>query len=431
MMQLEEAQRRLLDGVDPSQLAREVVALEDAPGRVLGADVFAPHALPPFDHATMDGYALRVFDIAHADASASPIVLAVSGESRAGAPPPPLRKGTAMAISTGAPLPAGADAVVPRERTERTGEGVVLRQLPSPGACVRRAGDDLPAGARALDEGTPLHAGRIALLAALDQASVTVFRAPSVTLYSGGDELRAPGSASAPAKIAECTLIGLAHQCRILGARAQALPLGTDDRAALRDTLERALGERGAHRVLITVGGVSAGDHDHTASVLTELGVRFDVFRVAMKPGKPLVAGRAGDSWVVGLPGNPVSAYVSFALFVAPLLRALGGCTNPIVPPRIARASVPGGPFPCGSKDRLELVRGRYVRSAAHASRVPVPEGALTDALRTVEPLRQQASNSIPSLAMAEVLIEVPCGTEALSDGALVRIHPLPGMEAP
>ena len=393
MLDLEEAQRRVLDGVGPRGVERVVV--DDVVGRVLARDVVASVPLPSFDYSAMDGYALDV--AAHGAAPRR-----VLGESRAGGPlPAPLVAGTAMRIFTGAPIPPGADAVVMQEETERDGEQLRLTGAPRRGDHVRRAGEDLRVGAVALTAGTRLRPTHLPLLAALDVVRVPVFRRPIVTVLATGDELREPGAAARPGTIVETNGLAVAAMARAAGADVRVMPIAPDDVPSLGRALDDALD--GAD-VTMTIGGVSVGDHDLVRGVLEQCGVVLDFWRVAIKPGKPLAVGRRGATHFLGLPGNPVSAMLTVVLFGAPLVRALGGDPRPLPirsPGRLARRleHAPG---------RLELVR---------ATLTTTPDGE-TEA----NPLSTQSSGSIPSMAWADALIVVPKDSTGLDAGARIEL---------
>lgn len=373
----------------------ERIPLREALGRVLASEVRARFDLPRFDNSAMDGYAVR-----HADLSEG-VELAVQGESRASASlPPALTPGTAMRIFTGAALPLGADSVVIQENAERSGDRVRISALPACGEHVRSRGSDLASGALALGPGSRLDAGSIGLLAGLGEAEIEVHRRPRVALLSTGDELVALGSSANPAAGALIDSNGpsLAVLVTQAGGESWLLPSVADDPAALRMRIEQALS--GAD-VLITTGGVSVGDHDHMRAALAAAGVAERFWKVAIKPGKPVLFGVRGAQPVLALPGNPISAMVTFALFAEPMLRALQGDAAPYplrVPVRIDRAyrRRPG---------RTELVRARLV---------PGAEGLIAE-LATL-----QGSGSLPSMAGAGALVVVPAERGDLGEGELL-----------
>lgn len=323
MLNFFEARQRILAESRP--LARESIELSRALGRVLGEDLTASEHLPPFDYSAMDGYAVRADDVNQRSRDGLP----VTGECRAGDTQLVLAPGTALRIFTGAPLPRGADAVVIQENTEVRDGRVHVQGSSRPYDNVRRAGEDLAKGAIALGRGSRLLPFQLGLAAALDRATVEVTRRPRVRIFTTGNELRAPGSSKAPGSIPESNSVALAAMATLAGAEARVEPSVPDELGATTQAFRRCLG---ACDVLVTVGGVSVGDHDLVRPALEASGVTLQFWKVAIKPGKPLAFARSGDTLVLGLPGNPVSAQITFALFGVPLLRALQGDANPLPP---------------------------------------------------------------------------------------------------
>jgi molybdopterin molybdotransferase len=414
MLRFDEALARILALGAPA-LSAEDVPLEDADGRVLGEDLLSPIDLPGFDYSAMDGYAVRTSDFT----GALPFRLPVRGESRTGMVPPALASGAAMRILTGAAIPDGADAVVMQEnvtRVARTGsaggaadagdaDDALFAEAPRVGRHIRRRGEDLAAGSLALPRGTRLGAPQLALAASLDRAGVPVARRPVVAILATGDELRAPGSASAPGTIPESNTIALASMARRVGALTPPHAFVRDDRAATERAFAAALDQAD---VLVTVGGVSVGDHDLVRPALEAVGVVLDFWKVAIKPGKPLAIGtkkRPGrrDAIVIGLPGNPASAMITFAVFGLPLLRALQGDLCPVARPTRARMTT-AHPHEPG---RLELARARV----SHG-----PEGT------TVTTLRNQASGAVTTMAQADGLVLVAADSTGLAAGDEVDV---------
>jgi molybdopterin molybdotransferase len=398
MLSFDEALQRLLSRA--VRVSSERVPLGEAAGRVLALDVVAREPLPGFDHSAMDGYAVDSTDFA----GEPPWVLPVVGESAAGRDAPVLAKGTACRIFTGAPLPVNADAVVMQEyarREHRARDVVVIEAVearPGRGRHVRRTGEDIARHAIALAAGQRLSAGGIALAAMVDRAEVVVARRPRVTILCTGDELRGPGDDPRPASVPESNSAPLAALVRQCGAIALVAPITGDDPDETQRAIERAL--EGTD-VLLTVGGVSVGDRDVVRPALERAGVTLDFWKVAIKPGKPLAVGARGNTLVLGLPGNPASAIVTFALFGAPLLRALQGDGRPrplAFPARLAASRR-------RSPDRREFVRarlaveGRELVAIAHDN---------------------QASGATTSLASSDGLAVVVPGETALEAGAPV-----------
>lgn len=400
MLSFEEALSRILALGSPT-LPSEVVSLEDLDGRVLGEDLVARADLPGFDYSAMDGYAVRTQGLADL-----PIRLPVRGESKTGAVPDALAEGAAMRIFTGAALPAGADAVVMQENVTRDGDIAVLTARPRPGQNVRRRGEDLAAGSIAIGRGTRLRPAHLALAAALDHSELAVVKRPDVAILATGDELRRPGTDAVPGTIPESNTVVLRAMARRAGARARALPYIRDERGATERSFAAALAEAD---VVVTVGGVSVGDHDLVRPALEAVGVKLEFWRVAMKPGKPLAVGRfarAGrrDALVVGLPGNPASAMVTFALFGVPLLRALSGDPHPFPARRRARMTRAHAHDP----GRLELARA----TVSHGD----------DMQLTVTTLGNQSSGAVTTMAASDALVLIPAEANGIPAGAEVEV---------
>lgn len=400
MLSFEEALARILSLAAPV-LPAETTLIDDVDGRILGEDILATVDLPRFDYSAMDGYAVSTHDF-----GALPVRLPVIGESRTGAVPDALQPGSAMRIFTGAGVPDGADAVVMQENVTRDGDQAVFTQKPAPRKNVRSRGEDIRAGATAIARGTRLRPPHLALCAALDLSAVAVARRPEVAILATGDELRRPGTDPVPGSIPESNTVVLRAMARRAGARARALPYVRDDRAATERAFAAALEESD---VLVTIGGVSVGDHDLVRPALAAVGVELDFWRVAIKPGKPLAIGRRPrsarrDAIVIGLPGNPASAMVTFALFGCPLLRAMQGESHPFPPVRRARmlrahAHDPG---------RLELARAMV--------------GHTEDGHLAVTTLGNQASGAVTSMAHSDALVMIPAEASGLPAGAEVDV---------
>lgn len=394
MIRFEEALHRLLEGVRPR--ASERVSIEDAPGRVAGEDVVATLDLPAFDHSSMDGYAFAAADFV----GDGPWDLPVRGESAAGGAVPVLERGTACRIFTGARLPAGADSIVPQEDVERGAAHVRVARAPVAGLWVRRRGADLAKGAVAIARGTRMHAGHAALAAGADRASLLAVRRPIVTVLCSGDELRGPGEPGPEGSIPESNGTFVACAGRGAGAIVRVAAYVRDDLGAAERAVRDALS---GSDLLVTVGGVSVGDRDVMKAALEEAGVELDFWRVAIKPGKPLCVGRTASTTVLGLPGNPASASLTFLLFGVPLLRAMQGDKEPL-PPRW-RLPVEGQLK--RSAGRMELVRARLVLSGGAARAVL---------------LANQASGAVTSFADADALVVVPAEKERVESGEMLDV---------
>ncbi len=401
MLSVEDARARILGNAEP--LPAERVRLQAALGRVLAEDVRSTAPLPGFDYSAMDGFALE----AEACDGEGPWEFPVVGESRTGHAPPDWVKGTACRIFTGAAIPRGATAVLLQEnvlgpdgeplRSARGLEAIRFAHRPHVGEHVRLAGEDLPLGALGMARGTAVGALQLGLLAALDRGSLIVSTRPRVLIVNTGDELREPGSpAPGPTSIPESNSVVLAALAQSAGAEVAVLPLTRDD----LETTRRAFCAALLHcDVLVTVGGVSVGDHDLVRPALEAAGVSLDFWKVRMKPGKPLVYGRSGATHVLGLPGNPMSAQVTFMLFGLPLLRALQG--------QIERAPRSFSLNLLGSLRQKPGRRGFY------------PGKWEADG---VMPLGNKSSGSTVSLASADVLIVMPEELEELPAGKAVEV---------
>jgi molybdopterin molybdotransferase len=389
---IDDALERVLARAAP--LPAEDVPLAAALGRVLAADVAAAADLPPFPSSAMDGYALRADDV--------PGRLPVVGESAAGRPfGAPLQPGTAVAVSTGAVVPDGADAVVPVEDVRSDGAAVEIATV-AKGANIRPVAGDVAAGTVVAGRGAALTPARIAALAGAGLAAVPCAARPRVAVLSTGSELRAPGSPLAPGEIYESNALLLAAQATTAGALAEARRPVPDAEPLLRDALEAALDAD----VLLTSGGVSVGPHDLVRRLLAEAGVDEVFWGVAVRPGKPLFFGTRERTLVFGLPGNPVSALVCFELFVRPALRALQGSARPGPAYRPGRLAAPV---------RRDVHRDQLVRATARVER----DGIVLD------PVRGQESHMIVRASSADALVLVPRGEGELPPTEAVSYLPL------
>ena len=368
MLSVDEALARVM--ADVRRMPAETVSLLDAQGRVLAVDVAAPRPLPPWPASAMDGYAVRAVDV--------PGVLDVLETVAAGGwPSRTVGPWQATRIMTGAPVPAGADAVVMVEDTALlagealpVAERVDVRVASASGRHVRARGCEVDEGSVVLTAGTLLTAGALALLAGLGIASVEVRVRPRVAILTTGDEVVAPGVPLGPGQIHGSNDIALAALVRDAGAEPVRLGNVRDDPDALRAAFTLAA----VHDVVVSTGGVSVGDFDHVKGVFADLGGAVTFWRVAMKPGKPLAYGSLGGVPVFGLPGNPISCMVNFLLFVRPVLRTMLGDPRPHLPELEAElaGSVRRAP------GRFELVRVALARDAGGVVRATVagPQGS-------------------------------------------------------
>ncbi len=394
-LSVDDALAHILAGAVP--LPAETIAIEAARGRILAADLAATLTQPPFDASAMDGYAVRAVDVA-----TLPAALNVIGESAAGHPfGGRVGAGQAVRIFTGAPVPDGADAIVIQENADRSGNRVVVR----PGTVdldhIRRRGFDFSAGATLLDAGRKLGPRELSLAAAMGHGRVAVHRKPRVAVLSTGDELVMPGETPGVGQIVSSNHLGVAALAELAGAEVLPLGIARDTRESLSAHVDRAA----SADILVTIGGASVGDHDLVAPVLEGRGMKLAFWKIAMRPGKPLMYGSLGPMRVVGLPGNPVSALVCMRVFVVPLIHALAG-----VPPtsdastataRAAVALAANGP-------RQHYMRGTLKRAA--------------DGTLEVTPVRSQDSSLLSPLALADCLLIRPPNGPAVSAGDSVPI---------
>ncbi|MER9247675.1 gephyrin-like molybdotransferase Glp [Mesorhizobium sp. M0590] len=313
-----EALERLLDGA--AALPGERVALLDAADRVLAEPVVALRTQPPFNASAMDGYAVRAADIASVPAKLSVVGMAPAGRGFAGT----VQQRQAVRIFTGAPLPEGADTIVIQENVRDLGGGSVEVTEPTvQGRNIRRLGLDFAKSDVLLPKGRLLDPAALSLAASANHPEVRVVKRPLVAIIATGDELLPPGSDVGPDQIISSNAYGVAAAAQSVGARALDLGIAPDRREAIAALVEKAV-KAGAN-VIVTLGGASVGDHDFVHDVLTGQGMTLDFWKIAMRPGKPLMFGRLGDIRCIGLPGNPVASLVCTQLFLKPLLARLGG----------------------------------------------------------------------------------------------------------
>ena len=396
LISIDEARDRVLQATRP--LPAEDVAVAAAQARVLAQDVRAVGDVPPFACSAMDGYAIH--------AGPAGRRLTVAGESRAGTPATrELAAGEAIRVSTGAAIPAGATAVVPQEQTEREGDVVHVVAEVRAGEHVRGAGEDMRADTIVLDAGTPLGPIELGAAIAAGAGRLTVATRPRISVLCTGDELREPGEPLGPGEIHNSNatmLAGLSETCGGSVVSAGRVP---DDLASTTAAIDRAL--RGSDVVILS-GGVSVGPHDHVKPALAALGVRESFWGVALQPGKPTWFGVTDDDTLVfGLPGNPVSAVVTFSLFVAPALAALQCAPAPRPAHRAARLGAPA---------RRNPRRDQAVRVTVRAGE----DGALV--ARTTG---AQGSHILTSLLSADALAIIPAGDGELAAGTVVGLQAL------
>ena len=404
LLPVAEAVRRVVAGVVP--LDAEPVALADAAGRTLAEPIVARRTQPPFPASAMDGYAVRAADVANPPATLRVIGMSAAGHGFAGAVGP----GEAVRIFTGAPVPAGADAILIQENTEAAVEGevVALASLDA-GRNIRPAGFDFREGERLLGAGRVLGPRELSVAAAMGHGALSVRSAPRVAILSTGDELVPPGTAPGPDQIVASNGPGIAAFAALWGGRSIDLGIAGDDVGELAAAIDRALAEQAD--VLVTLGGASVGDHDLVGPALAGRGMELGFWRIAMRPGKPLMFGTIARPEgtplrVLGLPGNPVSSIVCALLFLRPLLDAyLGRLPADYTEPAILAVEVPAND-----------AREDYVRAIlAHGDGLPL-----------ATPLPVQDSSGLAVLSAADCLLIRPPNSPTASAGTPCRILRLP-----
>jgi molybdopterin molybdotransferase len=374
---------------------RETCTLDGAPGRVLVKALHAPVAMPLFDNSAMDGFALRCSDL---DGVGS---LPIAGTVAAGDNPGPLPPGAALRIYTGAPMPAGADAVVMVERCREADGRVAFDTAPRPGDNIRRAGSDQALGEVLIAAHTRLAPHHVGLLAANGIGQVAVVRRPRVAVFSTGDELR--DGAVGPGQIPDANRPTLIALCRQAGAEVTDLGILPDDRDATRTALA-GLGD--GYDLIVTSGAVSMGGRDHVRDALIDAGGQVNGWRVAVKPGKPVVFGRIGDAVFTGLPGNPFAVYVGFHLFVAA---------------QIARLT---GQHPAGFATIPARAGFDWTRSPGRAEVFPVRlDGYGDDGLPVLTRLGRSVSATLLPLGGADGLAMVPADCDRVAAGDRLHWH--------
>ena len=393
-----EAVEALIAGRVGPRTGTETVAVAAAKGRVLASDLVAPLALPPFANAAVDGYALR-----HDDLSADAVTrLIVAGRLAAGqAAGPVVEPGTAIRIFTGARMPMGADTVLMQEDARSEGEAVLVPPGLARGANVRPAGEDIAAGAPALPAGRRLRAPEIALAAALGQATLPVRTLLRVGVFSTGDEVAAPGAALGPSETYDSNRFALLALLAGLPVQPTDLGILPDDATITRDALRAAAG---ACDLLLTSGGVSAGEEDHVRAAIESLG-RLVFWRLAVKPGRPAALGVIAGTPVLGLPGNPVAAILNFLLLARPLILRLAGAAPEPLPRFPARAD-----FALTRKPgRREYLRVRL------APADPLPRATRHAA---------DGSGMLFSLTESDAFAELPEALTTVAPGDILRVLP-------
>ena len=396
LLPVEEARARILGGVLP--LARERVSVGEALGRTLAADLEAKRDQPPSAVSAMDGYAVRA-----ADVERLPATLTLVGAASAGhASPHRVGPGEAIRIFTGATVPDGADAIVIQENATETDRQVTVTEPAAPGRFIRPQGLDFRRGETLIEAPRRLGPRELALAASMGHGAIAVRRKPIVAILATGSELVPPGTTPRPGQIVSSNSIALAGQVALWGGAARDLGIARDDLKATRHALASAEGAD----VLVTTGGASVGEHDLVRQALVAEGYRLGFWRIAMRPGKPLMFATRGRRRALGLPGNPVSAIVCAQVFLKPLIAALLGLGAPDsgVKARLAEA------LPANDR-RQDYLRAKLDRA---------PDGTLT---ATAFPV--QDSSMQRTLALADCLIVRPPFDEPQGPGAMVTVLPL------
>jgi molybdopterin molybdotransferase len=406
LIDLDEARRIVIESCVP--VSSEPVPLARALGLALAEEIQSEVPIPPFDNSAMDGFAVRAADLAGAE-TRSPVRLTVAGESRAGSPAGrTLGPGEAIRISTGAPVPRGADTILRQENAVEV-DGRIETDVPlAPGSDIRRAGEDIEPWQTVLSEGATIGAAELGVLASIGRDSVACRRRPRLALIRTGDELVEPSAELRPGQIRDSNGIVLNALARLAGAEVTTAKRVPDDRAATRNALSQAFDGD----VTVICGGVSVGPHDHVRPALEELGAEQLFWGVALRPGRPTWFGLAGGGpdhgggLVFGLPGNPVSAFVTFLLFVRPALRALTGRD------------------PIAGRSTAILDQGYQKRPGrTHAVRVTLRQDA--DGWHATLTRPQQASHLLTSMIGADALAFVPADTEGVAAGERIAVEPI------
>jgi len=396
LLPVAEALERVTGGLTP--LETERVALDRGHGRVLAEDLAARLTQPPFDASAMDGYAVRAEDVA-----ALPATLNLVGQAAAGAGfTGRVGRGEAVRIFTGAPVPDGADTIVIQENGDEVSGRVTVKALSS-ASHIRPRGQDFTAGEILLTAGTRLGPRELMLAAAMNHAALPVRRKPKVAILATGDEVVPPGSKLVPDQIVSSVPLGLAALIEVHGG--EAVPLGV-----AKDTLESIVTLARAGKsadILLTIGGASVGERDLVATALKSEGLKLDFWKIAMRPGKPMLYGRMGAQRVLGVPGNPVSALICAHVFLLPMIARMLG---------LAEAARPAPEAVLGEPLEANGLREHYMRARSVWSE---------DGTRTVRPLPSQDSSLQAALVRADCLIVRAPSAPALTKGARVKIVPL------
>jgi molybdopterin molybdotransferase len=395
LIPVEDALRRVLASVDkPVEI--EHVPLAACAGRALAQDVAATRDQPPFPASAMDGYALRCTDIAQVPATLQVIGVSAAGQRFSGV----VAEQQAVRIFTGAPLPDGADTVVLQEDTQTSGDRVTINETPRPGQHIRKAGLDFSAGDVLLQAGLCLDARHVALAAAMGHGMLPVRRKPRVAILATGDELVRAGETAGPDQITASSLPATAVMVEKAGGEAIDLGIARDTFESLEERIQAARDAKAD--ILVTLGGASVGEHDLVQKALQQQGMELGFWRVALKPGKPLMHGRLGSTMLLGLPGNPVSSLVCAVLFLIPAIRALLGDAQPDQDP--TETAILGADLPANGP------RQDYMRASLAVQEFEIALTQRTERmpLSVVTPHLIQDSSMLSILERSEALLVRP-----------------------
>lgn len=404
MISVEEATNKILYHIKP--LGNEKVSILDALGRVITEDMVAPRDLPPYDNSGMDGYAVRYEDVKDASET-NPVQLKVIEDLRAGfISEKTIQKGQTIRIMTGAPIPKGADLVVPVEETERGSDFVIVFRAGLPGQYIRRAGEDVKRGDLVISAGDTIRPSEIGMLASIGKAFISVYQRPSVAILCTGEELVDVGERLDGGKIVSSNSYTLAAQVRECGAMPVQLGIARDRKDEIKDKVEQGLWAD----VFISSAGVSVGDYDFVRDVLKELGVELIFWRVAMKPGKPVAFWLFKGKPIFSLPGNPVSSMVTFEQFVRPTLLKMMGHRKIFRP--VIEATL-------NEDIRKEIGKTHFIRAVVSSEKNGY-------SVATTGP---QGSGILRSMVRANGLIVIPEDCEIVRAGEKVKVQLLNSSE--
>ena len=401
MLSLDQAQKKIVETLHP--VSEESIPFSNCQSRILSRDIVAKRKLPPFNNSAMDGYALRSEDTSTATKQ-KPVHLKVTQTIAAGSRPSrSLKRGEAFRIYTGAMVPQGSDAVILQENTEREDDVVSIYEKATPKQHIRFQGEDVELGTSVLEKGTKIGPGELAMLAAQGQLDIPVHRKPRVAILPTGNEIKPLNHKLEPGQIPNSNSHMLAAQVELCGAIALQQPIAPDAPEALATCLKQAAKEAD---LILTCGGVSVGDFDFITSIVGKEGT-LDFWKVAIKPGKPLVYGRIFDVPILGLPGNPVSSFVTFELFARPAILKLSGSTSHFEPQTQAKLTHPV---------QLNKTREQFIRATITSNQ----DGYFITATT------KQGSGQLSSMVNINALARIPTGAGMLNSGTVVTAIYLP-----